>query len=345
MRPLSPGALSFFQSFRAARKGELHLHLEGSISTATLVRLSTRFRDPAFPSEEEVRRRRSFDGPGAFFELYRDVCRCLKSPADYADVGRDLARRLRRERIAYAEVYVSPAVIERIGLSWLEVQGALETAFGEHEAAGAGRIVVLLDSVRQWGPEAASRVLDLHEASPWPRVAGFGLGGDETAVPAREFRRVFDRVRALSLAPLIHAGEWGGPDGVAEAVETLKPARIAHGIRAVEDDAVVRLLARRQVPLDICIASNVATKAVPDGRSHPVLRLLRSGVPVSLSTDDPGLFRTTLRGEFLRLARLGASESELRTVLAASRSGALRPFSLPGRARRSRGTSPPWPRR
>jgi len=342
---LSPGAASFFQSFRATRKGELHLHLEGSISTGTLVRLSTRFRNPAFPSAEEVSRRKRLHGPSSFLELYRDVCRCLKSSADYAEVARDLAQRLRRERIAYAEVYVSPAVVERIGLSWSEVQGALETVFAGHEAAGAGRIVVLLDSVRQWGPETAERVLDLHESSPWPRVAGFGLGGDETALPAREFRRVFDRVRSLALAPLIHAGEWGGADGVAEAVEVLKPVRIAHGIRAVEDAAVVRLLARRHLPLDICIASNVATGAVLDGRNHPVLRLLRSGVPVSLSTDDPGLFGTTLRGEFVRLALLGASGRELRTVLAASRRGALRPFSPPGPARRSRGTFPPSPRR
>jgi aminodeoxyfutalosine deaminase len=147
-------------------------------------------------------------------------------------------------------------------------------------------------------------------------VAGFGLGGEECSIAAREFREVFDRVRSLSLAPLIHAGEWGDSSSVLEAVEELAPVRIAHGFRAASDEGLVRLLARRRIPLDICLQSNRKTRAVVEGERHPVLELIRAGVLVSLSTDDPGLFRATLLGEFVALARLGATVGELRGVLA-----------------------------
>jgi adenosine deaminase len=182
---------------------------------------------------------------------------------------------------------------------------------------------VLLDSVRQWGVEAASRVLDLHEEVRWSRVVGFGLGGDEDSLPARAFAGVYRRVRRLSLAPLVHAGERGGPDSVAEALEHLRPVRIAHGIAAAADPALVRRLARSGVVLDVCPTSNRATGALGPGRRHPGLDLLRAGVRISLGTDDPGLFGTTLRGEYLALSRLGASARELRAVLSTGLSAAL----------------------
>lgn len=221
-------------------------------------------------------------------------------------------------------MYVSPAVVERIGLSWPEVQGAVEAVLARHEASEAaagrrGRVVVLLDSVRQWGPDAANRVLDLHEAHPWPRARGFGLGGEEASVPARDFAAVYRRVRRLGLAPLVHAGEWAGPESVQEALRWLSPVRLAHGFRAAEDGALVRRLAASGIALDLCLSSNEATGAVPPGR-HPALALARAGVPISLSTDDPGLFGVTLRAEFVRLAGLGATAGELETV----RRGAFR---------------------
>jgi adenosine deaminase len=341
----SPDVRSFFHAFGSRPKAELHLHLEGAIAPATLVRLAGRFDRPLFPDLSSVRARQGLGDFRDFLALYRDVCRCLKSPADYAAVARDLVRRLARENVSYAEVYVSPAVVEKIGLDWASVRSALEAVFGRFEERSGRRVIVLLDSVRQWGPAAAHRVLDLHEAAPWPRVGGFGLGGDEASVPAREFREVFDRVRRLSLSPLVHAGEWAGPESVAAALEELRPDRIAHGFRAAEDPALVARLARLGTPIDVCPASNVATGALSAGNRHPLLDLLRAGAQVSLSTDDPGLFRTTLRREFLFAARLGATAQELRTLLENGFRGALRPISGRGPARRPRGTSgPPSPR-
>ncbi len=308
--PRPPAGRRFLARFRMAPKVELHLHLEGSIAPATLVRLSGRSPRPIFRDLAAVRTRLSGVGDGgSFLELYRDVCRCLSRPEDYADVAGDLVRRLHRERIRHAEVYVSPAVIERIGLPWVPVRDALERVFADHERRGGGTIGVLLDAVRQWGPGAASRVLDLHERSPWPRVIGFGLGGDETSLPARDFARVYARVRRLGLAPLVHAGEWRGPESVAASLRWLRPVRIAHGIRAADEPALMRSLAKRGVACDVCPTSNVATGALPSiGEvARRVRALLETGVTVTVSTDDPGLFRTTLHGEFRKLARAGLS--------------------------------------
>ncbi len=308
---------------RSAGLAERHLHLEGAIRPATAVALAARWPSSLFPDGAAFRARRRFEDFRGFLTLYRDVCRLLRSPADYARVARDLTGRLRRERIVDAEVYVSPAVVERIGLDWVDVRDALEAVFAAHERRGGGRLAVLLDSVRQWGPEAAHRVLDLHERHPWSRAVGFGLGGDEAAVPASAFREVYRRLPRLGLAPLVHAGEWAGPESVAQALDALRPVRIAHGIRAAEDPALVRRLARLGTFLDVCLASNAATGAVADPSRHPVRRLLAAGVRVTLSTDDPGLFGTTLLGEYRRLARLGAGVGELRAVAAHARAAAL----------------------
>ncbi|HQR46701.1 MAG TPA: adenosine deaminase family protein, partial [Thermoanaerobaculia bacterium] len=320
--PLPGAPRRFLSRFRTAPKVELHLHLEGCVAPATLVRLSARWPRPIFPDPASVRARRRLRGDfREFLAFYRDVCRCLTGPDDYAAVARDLVRRLRRERIRHIEVYVSPAVVERIGLPWDPVRDALEAVFAGHERRGGGRIRVLLDSVRQWGPAAAHRVLALHERRPWPRAVGFGLGGDETAVPAREYADVYARARRLGLAPLVHAGEWGGPESVAAALRWLAPVRIAHGIRAAEDSALTRWLARRGVALDVCPSSNVATGALPslDAVAQRVRRLLAAGVPVSISTDDPGLFGATLHGEYRKLAAAGLTARELARLEAGGR--------------------------
>ncbi len=276
-------------------------------------------------------RRRALGSPDAFFALYRDVCRQIRSAADYALVARALTARLARERIRHAEIYVSPAVAEKLGLDWFDVRAALESVFAAHEAARRGRVVVLLDIVRHWGPASADRVLDLHEKSPWRRVRGIGLGGEEKGFPAREFSEAFRRARRLGFMPVAHAGEWAGPDSVAETLERLRPVRLAHGIRAAEDPALLRLLARRGVVCDVCPTSNLATGAVPAGTAHPIRALLAAGVGVTLSTDDPGLFGTTLAREFRRVAGWGASGAELLACARTARHAAERTLSYSAR--------------
>ena len=318
-------ALAFLRRFASASKTELHLHLEGAVPAATLVRLSSRSPNPIFPDIASVRaRRRTLGSPEAFFGFYRDVCRQLRSPADYALVARGLVARLARENVRWAEVYVSPAVVEKIGLDWFDVRDALERVFLEHEAKGRGRVRVLLDFVRHWGPAAAARVLDLHAERPWPRVVGFGLGGDETAFPARDFAEVYRRGRKAGLLPVVHAGEWAGPESVADALRFLEARADRSRHPGRRRPGAPEALARIGIVCDVCPTSNLRTGAVSRGAAHPLRRMLSRGVPVTLSTDDPGLFGTTLLGEFRRAASWGATGAELARCAAAARQAAAR---------------------
>jgi adenosine deaminase len=276
-------------------------------------------------------RRRALGSKEAFFGFYRDVCRQLRSPADYALVARGLVSRLARENVRWTEVTVSPAVVEKIGLDWFEVSEALERVFEEHERKTRGHIRVLLDLVRHWGPASAARVLDLHAERPWRRVVGFGLGGDETAGDTSDFREAYRRGRRAGLLPVVHAGEWAGPDSVADALRFLEPVRIAHGIRAVEDRPLLKELVKRGVFCDVCPTSNLRTGAVRRGDAHPLRRMLRAGLRVTLSTDDPGLFGTTLAGEYRRAASWGATGPELARCEAFARQAAARTRSYRAR--------------
>ena len=299
---------------------------------AALVRLSSRSPHPIFPDLAAVRaRRRAVSSKQTFLDFYRDVCRQIRCPADYALVARGLVSRLAKENVRWAEVTVSPAVVEKIGLDWFDVVYALERVFCEHEKKGRGRVRVLLDLVRHWGPASAARVFDLHAQRPWRRVVGFGLGGDETAFAARDFRDAYRRGRKAGLLAVVHAGEWAGPESVADALRFLEPVRIAHGIRAAEDPALLKELAKKGVFCDVCPTSNVRTGAVPPGEAHPLRRMLLAGVPVTLSTDDPGLFGTTLAGEYRRAASWGVTGAELARCAATARQAAARTRSYSAR--------------
>ena len=174
---------------------------------------------------------------------------------------------------------------------------------------------ILLDVVRQWGPESADRVLDLHERNPLPSVVGFGMGGDERAVPAAAFAGVYMRARALGLKTSVHAGEWTGPDSLEQALDVLRPDRVDHGIAAAADAGLAERLADERTTLCVAPTGNVATGAVKSFEEHPLPRLIEAGVRVALCADDPLLFATTTANEY-RVARerLGLGALELRRL-------------------------------
>jgi len=169
--------------------------------------------------------------------------------------------------------------------------------------------------VRQWGPESAERVLDLHERNPLPSVVGFGMGGDEKSMPAAAFAGVYMRARALGLKTSVHAGEWAGPDSLEEALDVLRPDRVDHGIAAGADARLAKRLADERTTLCVAPTGNVATGAAKSFEEHPLRRLIEAGVRVALSADDPLLFATTTANE-LRVARdrFGLEDSMLRRL-------------------------------
>jgi aminodeoxyfutalosine deaminase len=307
------------ESIVSLPKAELHLHLEGSIQPATVRVLAERH--GLAVTEHEVRRRYAYQNFAEFLETFKWVTAFLREPQDYALITRDLAQHLLSQRVVYTEVTLSVGVMllrkQRPEKNFEAIVGAAEP----FERRGL-RMNWIFDAVRQFGPEAAMRVIETTKRCASKSIVAFGIGGDELSVPSSELRPVYDRAASLGLHRLIHAGEIGGPEKIREAVELLGVERIGHGIAAKNDPALMDLLADRRIPLEICPTSNIRTGALARQlhlakariEDHSLAALFRHGIPIALSTDDPAMFHTTLTEEYERAHQLGMTENELKRM-------------------------------
>ncbi len=290
--------------YHEAPKAELHLHLEGSVTPDTMRELVPE------ATAGEIRQRFQFSSFAGFLECFKWVVERLRGPEDYALVTRRLLETLERQNVRYAEITLSAGVV-----LWKKQDFAPIFEAVRREAAGSPVDVRWnLDAIRHFGAEHAMRVAELAAGYVGHGVVSFGIGGDEERGPAAWFTEVYRFARAKGLRLTAHAGETAGPESVWGALR-LGAERIGHGIRAVDDPALVQHLRDRNIPLEICISSNVATGAVASLEAHPVRRLFDAGVPIVLNTDDPGLFGTTLEKEYELAAReFGFSDAELMQI-------------------------------
>ena len=217
--------------------------------------------------------------------------------------------------VSYAEIYVSPEIATRLGLDAAACLAEIDRGFRESEDGGAPRCRILLDAVRQWGPESAERVLDLHERTALPSVVGFGLGGDESSVPAAAFAGVYARARALDLRTSVHAGEWGGADSLSEALDHLRPDRVDHGIAAAFDEHLLQRLADEETTLWVSPTSNLRDGRNRDASNASTAPTPGRGGPRHDRPDDPLIFGTTTAREHELLREwFGFGERTLRLL-------------------------------
>jgi adenosine deaminase/aminodeoxyfutalosine deaminase len=280
---------------------ELHLHLEGSVENETLLEL-----DPAL-TREEIAKATSYTDFEGFIQSYIWVNRKLNSPEHYALIARRLFERLAAEGVVYAEVTISAGVILWKQQEFLPIYEAVQ----REACLSKLRVRWILDATRQFGVQAAKPVFDLAAELVNEGVVAIGLGGFEAGGPARWYGDLYREARERGLRLVCHAGETTDSQSVWEALE-IGAERIGHGIRAMDDASLVEHLREKNIPLEICISSNVRTGAVGSLAEHPVRRLYDAGVPIVLNTDDPALFGCTLSGEY-ELARreFGFTEEEI----------------------------------
>src|SRR5882724_2590235 len=301
-------------------KAELHLHLEGSIRPAIASALAARHGVKL--TEEEVRRRYAYTNFAEFLDAFKWVTSFVREPRDFALIAADLAEQLMEQKVVYAEVTLS------VGVMFLRQQQpeanfvAILAATEPFEKRGL-RLNWIFDAVRQFGAEAAMRVVQAARRCASRRIVAFGIGGDELSLPAAEFRGVYERAEEYGFHRLIHAGEIGGPEKIREAIEILGVERIGHGIAAIRDAALMEELAERRIPLEICPASNLRTGALgvligkdaATMQEHPLAEIVRRGVAVTLATDDPAMFHTSLGEEYRSAWGMGLTEEEILGVV------------------------------
>ncbi|MBM3755326.1 MAG: adenosine deaminase [Acidobacteria bacterium] len=285
-------------------KSELHVHLEGSMEPELLCRL-----DPTL-TLDEARQLYTFDSFSGFIAAFKAAVRRLQTPEHYAIAAESLFARQAALGIEYSEVIFSAGVVLWKGQSLDETWAALR----ETSARAPLEVRWIVDVVRQFGGDPAEQVAAWAASHAAEGIVAFGVGGDETARPLREFARTVAMAREAGLRFTPHAGETSTARSVWEAVE-MGADRIGHGIRAVEDPALLEILRERSIALEVCPTSNVRTGAVASIEAHPLRALFDAGVPITLNSDDPGLFDTDLAREFA-VARdvLGFSDGELRTI-------------------------------
>lgn len=295
------------------KKIELHLHLEGAAPPAFIRGIA---------AEKHQDLGRIFDDKGAysytdfrdFLRVYEAATAVLTTPRDYARLLSEVLGACAGQGAIYAEFFVSPEFCGGGDLiAWRDYLAAMEEVAQTAERDGIASRAILTP-IRHFGPERARKTAICAAETSGGWVAGLGIAGAEDVGHLGDFAWSFDCAREAGLGLTAHAGEWGGPESVREAL-SLGVSRIGHGIRAAEDPGLLRDLAERQITLEVCPGSNVALGAVPGWQAHPIARIADAGVRVTVSTDDPPFFHTTLSHEYQMLAEtFGWAEPEFRQM-------------------------------
>jgi aminodeoxyfutalosine deaminase len=293
-------------------KAELHLHLEGTIDPATLLELRKRHgKGSALAEVEQLYQYRDFAG---FLMAFKAVTEDLQTPADFELITYRLMEKLKAENVLHAEVYVSVGVCLWRKQDFATIFEGLERGRERGERDFGISLLWIFDAVRQFGPEKARSVAEVAVRYKGPGVVGFGIGGDEAKAGPELFREVYAYAADNGLRLTAHAGESAGPESVWGALN-LRAERIGHGLTACHDPELVEELSRRQIPVEICMTSNLRTGVCSALAEHPVRRYFDQGIMVTLNSDDPAMFGTSLAAEYqLAQDAFGFTDEHLREL-------------------------------
>jgi adenosine deaminase len=297
-------------------KVELHLHLEGAVPFQTLFDFIQREgTEPSIKSVDDLRGKLAYTDFAHFIETWKWVNRFLGEEKYFEEIAYQVLRELARQNVRYVEVSYAPGDYVARPSSAREktayVVAGCEKA-GAETGIGWGLII---DFCRADSPGECIRIVD--DLAPWVGrgLVGVDLGGGRQLEPVSPYVPVFEEARARGLHAVAHAGESAGPESIWAALRELGVERIGHGVRAHEDPRLVSLLREKQVPLEMCVTSNVRTGVVESVEAHPIRRYFEQGLLVTVNSDDPTMFDTSITREYLILAQqLGFTADELRTL-------------------------------
>jgi adenosine deaminase len=293
---------------------ELHVHLEGT-APPELVRKIARRNNLAVPEGTiGVDGRYLWDDFLHFLRVYDQAASVIRSAQDYRDITFEYLTACAREGAIYVELTASPDHAGAVGLPYAEMIAGVAQGIDDARAASGIEARILITAVRNFGTERAEGVARAAAEHPHPYVTGFGLAGDEAGFPPGPFAGAYAIAADAGLGLTVHAGEWAGPESVRGALE-LPVTRIGHGVRAIEEPALVAELAERGLVLECCPTSNVALGLYPNYAAHPFMELRAQGVRVTLGSDDPPYWAASIGGEYaVAREEFGLADAQLRAI-------------------------------
>jgi aminodeoxyfutalosine deaminase len=280
---------------RQLPKAELHLHLEGAVEPETLLELRQHHGERS--SLAEIASLYRYTDFSSFLMAFKAVSEHLRDPEDYELITYRLMQRLKQENVLHAEVYVSVGVCLWRKQDFAAIFEGLERGRTRGARDFGISLLWIFDATRHFGVEEAQKVFELAVRYRDRHVIGVGIGGDEVKAPPELFRGVYIYAADNDLRLTAHAGETAGPESIWGALN-LNAERIGHGLTAAQDADLIEELAQRQIPIEICITSNVRTGVCPSAGEHPARRYFDQGLMITLNSDDPALFGTTLSREY-----------------------------------------------
>ncbi len=295
---------------QAMPKVELHTHLEGCAPPAFIHAL-------AYEKKIDIGGIFNADGGYAFrdfdhfLKIYEAACTTLQTPEDFRRLTMAVLEETAAHGVIYMETFVSPDFCGGGDLAaWKDYLAAIKDAADEAEAKFGITLRGIVTGIRHFGPEACKPAARCAAETFGDFITGYGMAGGEMVGRPGDYAYSFDMAREAGLPLTCHAGEWGGATMVKETIRDLKVERIGHGIGAIEDRAVLDEIIEKDIMLEVCPGSNVVLKAVEDWASHPIVKLRDAGVKVTVSTDDPPFFHTTMTAEYTMLNRTFGWEVE-----------------------------------
>lgn len=302
-------------SFRTTPKVELHTHLEGCAPPAFIKGLA---------AEKKIDISGIFTPDGGyafrdfdhFLQVYEAACTTLQTPEDFRRLTMAVLEETAAHGVIYMETFVSPDFCGGGDLvAWKDYLAAMEDAAAEGEEKLGITLKGIVTGIRHFGPDACKPAARCAAETFGNFIVGYGMAGGEMVGRPGDYRYSFDMAREAGMPLTCHAGEWGGAAMVAETLRDLKVARIGHGIGAISDPALIAEIAENEIVLEVCPGSNVVLKAVKGWDSHPIAKLRDAGVKVTVSTDDPPFFHTTMTAEYEMLHRtFGWDEDDFKAI-------------------------------
>jgi len=306
----------FYSFLRKIPKAEIHLHAEATISRKTVKTFLLRSPDPE-KNSVNVDKLFSYNTLKGFLTSFLYVQGLIEKLSDLTLIFEDAASYLKANNIVYGELFFSPSMFVRKGFAFPEMLDVIQASIDTIQKRDKLTVKLIIDLSRMFGVENAKTNLESTLEHQTPMIIGVGLGGDEETGPAKLFSEVFRIAKSRGLHVVAHAGEVVGPESIWDSLNSLKVERIGHGLSAIQDPKLVRHLAEKQIPVEICLTSNVITqKYVTRAEDHPVRELFDQGVLVVVNTDDPTFFNCTIIDEFWQLhSKLNFTMGEIKQLI------------------------------